>query len=1008
MKKRLLLLCSLIVAMTTGAFAQEEEDMQSVPLTLEAIEDGTITFRNAAANSVTYRINDGEELQTAKRNGKYAYSTQIQVKAGDKVTFICPKGGNWIGGANSSYTYKYTENYSTKYTNSNIYCSSDCYVYGNIMSLLTPTFETASTTKAEYSWTSYTFYLFFSNNPHLLSHPTKDLVMPAMELTENCYRQMFQSCKGLTRAPALPATQLAYQCYYQMFINCTGLTETPVLPGTTLGYQSYYEMFSGCTNLNRVTCYANPRPDYMTNWLKNVAAEGTFVKAAGSIWGEGTNAIPAGWTVEEKTVPYAYYNTESKTLYFRCDENRPTSYAYPVENTGRMSPGWFNYRSDIESIVFEESFQAARPVSCFKWFQGMSNVTSVTGWEYFNPSEVTTMQYMFAETGDDFNIDFSHFDTGKVKSLVYMFYNTTRTGIDFTGFKTDNVEDFSSMFYGASKLQSLDLSSFNTSKATNVISMFWNCFQLKSLNITSFDTSNLTSLYGMFYNCYALEDVDLRNFDTRNVTIMEDMFYNCQSLKTLDLSSFDTGKVTTFMEMFRGCSSLTLLDLTNFRTVGTPVFAYMFAYCGNLQAIFVDDAIWTVLDPNLSTNSMFENCYSLVGEDGTHVGSVVDGTYAHTGTGGYLTRKFRTISAQEMNGSFWTTYYKSNVNRVADENTKVFQTTLRGDKLILHEVEDKNIKAGQGVVLKSTSETITLANTVQEPTADFSENCLTGTDVAISNPDYATTYVLSNAETGLGFYHLNSPDVIEGTTAFFSYTESEAPEFFLLEEETEPVVEPTIHETEYEVACDYFNWHGKTYTASCTDTYEERNEDDVVTDIYSLDLTIHYSTTGLLHEDLYVGDHYKDAKKQFDFTVELDGQTEYQYFTANEAGCDSIITLGITIHEAEVFPTEEKTIEQGESYEWRGRLYTESGVYKDTVFTQYGGAKEVYVLELTVKESSGIRDVASDKWKVAGDAMYDLQGRKVGQRSEVRSKISGLKSGFYIVNGKKVLVDDKQ
>ncbi|MBR1499018.1 MAG: leucine-rich repeat protein [Bacteroidaceae bacterium] len=159
------------------------------------------------------------------------------------------------------------------------------------------------------------------------------------------------------------------------------------------------------------------------------------------------------------------------------------------------------------------------------------------------------------------------------------------------------------------------------------------------------------------------------------------------------------------------------------------------------------------------------------------------------------------------------------------------------------------------------------------------------------------------------------------------------------------------HSTEYETSCDYFDWHGQRYTTSGTYTYEEKNAQGEVTDIYTLELTIHYSTTSSLNMDLYVGDHY--ATDMYDFTVEKDGETTYYYTTTNAAGCDSVIVLGITILEPQTYETN-ATINEGESYEWRGNTYTEAGTYTDEVLTEYGGVKEIYILNLTVKEPDPI------------------------------------------------------
>ena len=74
-------------------------------------------------------------------------------------------------------------------------------------------------------------------------------ILPAITLTEGCYKELFATCTSLVNAPELPATTLAIKCYSVMFSNCTSLKTAPTLPATTLAYNCYSSMFSGCTSL---------------------------------------------------------------------------------------------------------------------------------------------------------------------------------------------------------------------------------------------------------------------------------------------------------------------------------------------------------------------------------------------------------------------------------------------------------------------------------------------------------------------------------------------------------------------------------------------------------------------------------------------------------------------------------------------------------------------------------------------------------------------------------------
>lgn len=128
--------------------------------------------------------------------------------------------------------------------------------------------------------------------------------LPATELANFFYNQMFKGCTNLTVAPELPTGEddngdLKEGCYQGMFQNCTSLEYSPVLPAKKLFDDCYNSMFSGCTSLSYVTCFANDGIGANTSgWMSNVAEEGTFFKAAGVSWPRGENGIPTRWTIE--------------------------------------------------------------------------------------------------------------------------------------------------------------------------------------------------------------------------------------------------------------------------------------------------------------------------------------------------------------------------------------------------------------------------------------------------------------------------------------------------------------------------------------------------------------------------------------------------------------------------------------------------------------------------------------------------------------------------------------
>ena len=170
-----------------------------------------------------------------------------------------------------------------------VYTSDEYEVGGNIVQLFYPGVKLPE----------MAFMEAFDEDELIIS--ASDLKLPATVLAESCYSSMFYGCTGLTAAPELPATALAKSCYSLMFSRCTGLTAAPELPATVLAESCYSEMFGGCTGLTEITCLASSGIENATsNWLSNVAASGTFTKAADmEDWPTGSSGIPTGWTVQD-------------------------------------------------------------------------------------------------------------------------------------------------------------------------------------------------------------------------------------------------------------------------------------------------------------------------------------------------------------------------------------------------------------------------------------------------------------------------------------------------------------------------------------------------------------------------------------------------------------------------------------------------------------------------------------------------------------------------------------
>lgn len=114
---------------------------------------------------------------------------------------------------------------------------------------------------------------------------------------------------------------------------------------------------------------------------------------------------------------------------------------------------------------------------------------------------------------------------------------------------------------------------------------------------------------------------------------------------------------------------------------------------------------------------------------------------------------------------YWTTFYTSAANYQAPEGVVVYKEHLDGRSIIPVAVEDRIINKGQGVVLKSSTGSVTLTKIYSKSSDDYSDNSLLGTDYQISNPGNA--YGLSYKQsTGIGFYHLSDTGKIKANKAY--------------------------------------------------------------------------------------------------------------------------------------------------------------------------------------------------------------------------------------------------
>ena len=312
---------------TASLTTQSTTDLMR-PLTLQPVSGScnvelrtVFSINSSTTASVEYSLDDGTSWQTVTLKNDEANTLETVSQ-----TVTIPSGKTMLLRNAVSRRQGY---YSTSQNCLNIRPLSDCYAYGNVMSLLDgiryPSVMTISR--------QYAFYELFKYAA-LCSHPTLQLRLPATTLANWCYEYMFDHCTRMSRAPALPATKLAQACYHRMFSDCTNLTTAPALPATTLANYCYQEMFYRCTSLTTAPdlpattlanfcyygmfCYCSnlqsvkammldaPSNIYTYDWLNGVKSSGTFTMNERATWNNsslerGSTTVPTGWIIRKAT-----------------------------------------------------------------------------------------------------------------------------------------------------------------------------------------------------------------------------------------------------------------------------------------------------------------------------------------------------------------------------------------------------------------------------------------------------------------------------------------------------------------------------------------------------------------------------------------------------------------------------------------------------------------------------------------------------------------------------------
>ena len=280
--------------------------------------------------------------------------------------------------------------------------------------------------------------------------------------TENVtnMRYMFGDCRSLKSLDLTNFNTENVTDMYYMFHNCRSLESLDLTNFNTAKVTNMKGMFSSCYALK--TIYASDK--FVTDQVTEstcMFSDCLNLKDYSSSKEDHTyaNCGPTGYFTYGRG--YAMFDDATGTLTFSYKGFKSEG-AYEL-NEGGNNPEWISKNSYVKKVVFDASFANTRPTSCFSWFRGCENLTTIEGIEYLNTENVENMSSMFRDCYALESLDLSSFNTAKVTSMSRMFYicKALTTIYASDKFVTNQVTNGNDMFYGCEKLNGYDGSKTN-------------------------------------------------------------------------------------------------------------------------------------------------------------------------------------------------------------------------------------------------------------------------------------------------------------------------------------------------------------------------------------------------------------------------------------------------------------------------------------------------------------------------------------------------------------------
>ncbi len=376
-----------------------------------------------------------------------------------------------------------------------------------------------------------------------------DIELPATTLAKNCYNGMFDGCTYLPDAPELPATTLAEGCYEGMFRNCKTLRSAPELAATTLATNSYKEMFSGCSSLEylKVNFTDWTSVNATSDWVANVPESGTFIYNEGLPLSYGASRVP-------KDDSHRWVTTSSNNyLCFSAERNGSKIH---LDKVGTP-----------DDISLEYSTNDGQTWNDYTWDGGTttssSGIVTTIGHTITLNKAGTRRIYFRAKEGE--KAKFSKDSDNYYKFVMTGSFNASgniMSLLDRTMQQTSVPSyAFYRLFYGCAALKTAPKLPATELGTYCYRSMFNSCTQLANAPELPAVKLNTGCYREMFYQCKSLKEAPELPATTLASNCYNGMFQRCISLTEAPGLPATALKSSCYRNMFKGCTNLRYISV---------------------------------------------------------------------------------------------------------------------------------------------------------------------------------------------------------------------------------------------------------------------------------------------------------------------------------------------------------------------------------------------------------------------------------------------------------------